>query len=258
MKHGKEVLKDNGGNMSENIKILIVDDEESIREILVYNLEKEGYTTIEAADGEEALELVKKEKPDLVLLDVMLPKKDGITVCKEIRYSLGLTEMPILMLSARGEETDKIIGLEIGADDYITKPFHVRVLLARIKAGLRKIHNVKKKQEEQEENDIITIGDLVIDAKKREVRKGNNVLDLTKKEFDVLRFLGMQKGNVVSREDLLRKVWGYTEFIGEIRTIDVTIARLRDKIENTKGEPQILITKRGVGYYLREPINSKE
>lgn len=233
--------------------ILVVDDEESIREILSYNLEREGYDVIEASDGEEALEKIKEEKPDLVLLDVMLPKKDGISVCKEVRYILNILDMPILMISAKGEETDKIVGLEIGADDYITKPFQVREVLARVKANLRKIDTtLTQGNSNEEEPAIITNGGIVIDSKKREVTVDGVEVNLTKKEFDVLKYLGLQPGVVVSREELLKEVWGYGEYVGEVRTIDVTMARLRDKIEKRKGTPEYLITKRGVGYYLAD------
>lgn len=236
-------------------KILVVDDEETIREILSYNLERENFLVIEAKDGEEAIEKTEFERPDLILLDVMLPKKDGITVCKEIRYNLNMKEIPILMISAKGEETDKIIGLEIGADDYITKPFQVREVIARVKANLRKADNTRKLNGDDEFSDIIEIGELKIDSKRRVVTLAGAPIELTKKEFDVLKFLSIQPGSVVSREDLLKKVWGYGEYVGEIRTIDVTVARLRDKIEKNKGLPEYLITKRGVGYYIQD--NSK-
>lgn len=239
--------------------ILVVDDEESIREILKYNLEREDFQVVLAEDGEEAIEKCKDvlNKPDLVLLDVMLPKKDGVNVCKEIRYNLNMRDVPILMISAKGEETDKIIGLEIGADDYITKPFAVREVIARVKANLRKTINTRIALSE-EDCQIIQIGDLVIDSKRREVTIRGKKIELTKKEFDVLRFLAVQPGTVVSREDLLKKVWGYGEYVGEIRTIDVTMARLRDKIESKKGTPEFLITKRGVGYYLKETSKKEQ
>lgn len=231
-------------------KILVVDDEESIREILTYNLEREGYIVIEAADGEEAIEKIKKEEPDLVLLDVMLPKKDGVSVCKEVRYVMGNITLPILMISAKGEETDKIIGLEIGADDYITKPFQIREVLARVKANIRKINSLSNVNVENDSNKVIINGDLIIDPKKREVKVRGELVDLTKKEYDVLLHLVKNVGNVVSREDLLQDVWGYKDFLGEIRTIDVTMARLRERIEKDKSTPEYIMTKRGVGYYL--------
>ena len=238
-----------GGHIKMDLKVkttvLIVDDEESIREILKYNLEREKFEVFEAADGEEAIRVCAEHRPNLILLDIMLPKKDGVSVCKEIRYKLNMKEVPILMISAKGEETDKIIGLEIGADDYITKPFQVREVIARVKAHLRKTENTKKAFQE-EEYQMIELGDLRIDSKRREVLIRNEKIELTKKEFDVLKFLAVQPGNVVTREDLLKKVWGYGEYVGEIRTIDVTMARLREKIEKRKGDPEFLITKRGV------------
>ena len=230
-------------------KILIVDDEKSISDLLVFNLEKEGYKTITAGDGEEAVELALTQKPDLILLDIMLPKADGLTVCKKIRQTLSKT--PIIMLSAKGEEIDKILGLEIGADDYMTKPFSVRELIARVKANLRKV--------EQNEQDLlspltrdnkIVVGDLSLDLDKFEVEvRGQTVTDLTRREFEVLRYLAQKPGQVVTREDLLEKVWGY-EYYGDIRTVDVTIRRIREKIEKNTANPKILITKRGVGYYI--------
>ena len=230
-------------------KILIVDDEKSISDLLVYNLEKEGYKTITAIDGEEGVNLALSQNPDLILLDIMLPKMDGLTVCKKIRQTLS--KIPIIMLSAKGEEIDKILGLEIGADDYMTKPFSIRELIARVKANLRKI--------EKNDRDIgnviirgnkITVGDLKLDLDKFEVEvRGQTVTDLTRREFEVLRYLAQKPGQVVTREDLLEKVWGY-EYYGDIRTVDVTIRRIREKIEKNTANPKILITKRGVGYYI--------
>ena len=237
--------------------VLVVDDEEPIRELLSYNLEKEGYKVMEAIDGEQAIRMIEQEKPDLVLLDIMLPKRDGISVCKYVRYSLNMLELPILMISAKGEETDKIVGLEIGADDYITKPFRVREVMARVKANLRKAEQYRNIKEESPESGLVKIGDLEIDSFKREVRIRGKVIELTKKEFDVLKYLAEQEGKVVSREDLLQQVWGYGEYVGEIRTIDVTMARLRDKIERKKGSPEFLITKRGVGYYIADSTDKE-
>ena len=233
--------------------ILIVDDEELIVNILIYNLQKEGYETIEARDGETALNIAFEKKPDLILLDIMLPKIDGLTVCRKIRSTMNV---PIIMISAKDEEVDKIVGLEVGADDYITKSFSVRELVARVKANLRKaeISNVNNKASVREEprksNDtIIEIGDLYINLDKFEVKVRNKSIDLTLREFEVLRYLANQPGQVVTREALLEKVWGY-EYYGDIRTVDVTIRRIREKIEIDTSNPKILITKRGVGYYL--------
>lgn len=235
--------------------ILVVDDEESIMDLLVFNLEKEGYNTIKAYDGITAVEKAVKEKPDLILLDVMIPKLDGISVCKKIRYYLNISTMPILMVSAKDSESDKIVGLEMGADDYITKPFQIRELMARIKANLRKADakmSLNGEEFAQREGDIIKVGALTLDMKKVEVRVNGRPVNLTKKEFDVLRFLANQPGQVVSRERLLHEIWEYDEYVGDIRTIDVTMNRIRDKIEDDKADPKILITKRGIGYYIND------
>ena len=228
--------------------ILIVDDEKPIVDILVYNLEKEGYNTLEANDGVEAIEIALNRKPDLILLDIMLPKMDGLTVCKKIRSSLNV---PILMLTAKDEEIDKILGLELGADDYITKPFSVRELMARIKANLRK-SEIKDNSIIIEDNKSkkIVVGALELDLDKFEARVNGEVIDLTLREFEVLKFLASQAGQVITREVLLEKVWGY-EYYGDIRTVDVTVRRIRGKIEKDTANPKILITKRGVGYYIK-------
>ena len=231
--------------------ILIVDDERPIVDILVYNLQKEGYETIEANDGEEGIKLALEKKPDLVLLDIMLPRIDGLSVCKRIRQSLNV---PILMLSAKDEEIDKILGLELGADDYVTKPFSVRELMARVKANLRKMdiaseNYVETKQEEEQEANTISVGDLTLNLDKFEVKVRGEVVDLTLREFEVLKYLAKQPGQVITREILLEKVWGY-EYYGDIRTVDVTVRRIREKIEKDTSSPKILLTKRSVGYYI--------
>lgn len=232
--------------------ILIVDDEKPIVDILVYNLQKEGYDTLEARDGEEAVEIALDKKPDLILLDIMLPKMDGLAVCKRIRHSLNI---PILMLSAKDEEIDKILGLELGADDYVTKPFSVRELMARVKANLRKMDiatetTVAENKNKKEQNtNKLEVGDLALDLDKFEVRVRGEVVDLTLREFEVLKYLAKQPGQVITREILLEKVWGY-EYYGDIRTVDVTVRRIREKIELDTSNPKILVTKRGVGYYL--------
>ena len=240
--------------MEENLgkkTILIVDDEKTIVDMLVYNLKKEGYNTLEANDGEEAVKIALNEKPDLVLLDIMLPKMDGLAVCKRIRQTLNI---PILMISAKDEEIDKILGLELGADDYITKPFSVRELMARVKANLRKaeLANIATEggeNDSKEDSNVITVGDLSLDLNKFEVKVRGEVMDLTLREFEVLKYLANQPGQVVTREVLLEKVWGY-EYYGDIRTVDVTVRRIREKIEKDTSNPKILITKRGVGYYI--------
>ena len=240
--------------MEENLNkktILIVDDEKTIVDMLVYNLQKEGYNTLEANDGEEAVNIALSQKPNLVLLDIMLPKMDGLAVCKRIRQSL---DIPILMISAKDEEIDKILGLELGADDYITKPFSVRELMARVKANLRKAELSGKSSssattDNKLEENMITVGELSLDLNKFEVRVRGEVMDLTLREFEVIKYLASQPGQVVTREVLLEKVWGY-EYYGDIRTVDVTVRRIREKIEKDTSAPKILITKRGVGYYI--------
>ncbi|MBP3800908.1 MAG: response regulator transcription factor [Clostridia bacterium] len=232
--------------------ILVVDDEQPIIDILVYNLKKEGYNVIEANDGITAVDVALEKKPDLILLDIMLPRLDGLSVCKGIKNSLNV---PILMLTAKDGEIDKILGLELGADDYITKPFSVRELVARVKANLRKVDAVANYKlaneagtEKKKENKIV-VGDLELDLDKFEVKVRGEVIDLTLREFEVLKFLAGEPGQVVTRETLLEKVWGY-EYYGDIRTVDVTVRRIREKIEKDTSTPQILITKRGVGYYI--------
>lgn len=231
--------------------VLVVDDEKPIVDILVYNLKKEGYNTLEANDGEEAIKIVTEQKPDLVLLDIMLPKMDGLTVCKRIRHNYNV---PIIMLSAKDEEIDKILGLELGADDYITKPFSVRELIARVKANLRKndadySKNIESDSSSKPDQNQILVGDLFLDLDKFEVKVRGQVIDLTLREFEVLKYLAKQPGQVVTRETLLEKVWGY-EYYGDIRTVDVTVRRIREKIELDTSSPKILITKRSVGYYI--------
>ena len=226
--------------------ILIVDDEQPIIDMLVYNLEKEGYNTLEATDGEKAVDIALNNTPDLILLDIMIPKMDGLSVCKRIRHTLNV---PIIMLSAKGEEIDKILGLELGADDYITKPFSIRELMARIKANLRKGKGSYEDGKAEANTNKIIVGDLQLDVDKFETRVKNKVIDLTLREFEVLKYLANQLGQVVTRETLLEKVWGY-EYYGDIRTVDVTVRRIREKIEEDTSNPKILITKRGVGYYI--------
>ena len=226
--------------------ILAVDDESSILDLLKFNLEKEGFNFISAEDGEEGINKVLNEKPDLLLLDVMIPKMDGLSVCKKLRQEN--INIPIIMLSARGEEIDKVLGLEIGADDYITKPFSPREVIARIKANLRKFD--KNKSVEEEQKNQIAVGSLILDLDKFEaIVRGTTVTDLTRREFEVLKFLAQKPGQIVTRETLLEKVWGY-EYYGDIRTVDVTVRRIREKIEKNTSNPKIIITKRGVGYYL--------
>ena len=242
--------------IKETKKILVVDDEPPIRDILMRNLEKEGYEVIEAADGVTAVNMALEEKPDLMILDIMLPKLDGLSVCKRVKNSLNI---PILMLTARDGEIDKILGLELGADDYITKPFSVRELVARVKANLRKVDisastqrlDVVGEENKKKENKIV-VNDLELDLDRFEVKVRGEIIDLTLREFEVLKFLATQPGQVVTREKKKEKVWGY-EYYGDIRTVDVTVRRIREKIEKDTSVPKILITKRGVGYYIASP-----
>lgn len=223
--------------------ILIVDDEKPIVEILKVNLVKSGYRVIEAYDGIEAVDKALSEQPDLILLDVMLPGQDGFSVCKKIRET---SSVPIIMLTAREEEVDKILGLELGADDYMTKPFSLRELMARVKANLRRTQFAAK---DEQGGEVMTFDELSIDIEKYEVRKRGEVIELTFREFELLKFLATKKGKIFSRENLLNKVWDY-EFYGDVRTVDVTIRRLREKIEDNPSMPAYIMTKRGVGYYF--------
>ena len=225
-------------------KILVIDDEKATADIIKFNLKKEGYDVITANDGEEGITKVFTENPDLILLDIMMPKVDGYEVCKKVREKIST---PIIMLTARAEEVDKVLGLELGADDYVTKPFGIRELIARVKANLRKYDAISQKS--QISNNIISFGKLVIDLNRYEVRKDENVIDLTFREFELLKFLAQQKTQVFSREILLEKVWGY-EYFGDVRAVDVTIRRLREKIEDDPSKPSYILTKRGVGYYF--------
>ena len=224
---------------------MIVDDEKPIVDVLKFNLEKDGYKTIEAYDGEQAVEMALTAKPDLIILDVMLPKMDGFTVCKKLRPKLTC---PIIMLTAKEDVVDKIIGLELGADDYMTKPFSVRELAARVKANLRK-HVVEEDNSEKPEQNSLKIKDIVLDLEKYVVIKKNGIIDLTMKEFEVVKLLASNPGQVFTREQILKNVWGY-DYYGDVRSVDVTIRRIREKIEDNTSDPKYIITKRGIGYYV--------
>ncbi len=226
--------------------ILVVDDEEPIVDILRFNLKKEGYKVLEAFDGEEAVRIALESNPDLILLDVMLPKMDGFTVCRKLRERLST---PILMITAREEEVDKVLGLALGADDYITKPFSIRELMARVKANLRRVATDLTYLNMSADTTSITHGTLEINIERYEVKKSGKVIELTLREFELLKFLALQPEKIFSREALLEKVWGY-EYYGDVRTVDVTIRRLREKIEDDASNPAFVVTRRGVGYYF--------
>lgn len=227
-------------------KILIVDDEKPITDIIKYNLEKEGYETAIAFDGEAALEQVQEETPDLIILDLMLPKMDGLEVARQVRKT---KDTPIIMLTAKDSELDKVLGLEMGADDYVTKPFSNRELVARVKANLRR-QKVNVDNNNTETNSNIEVGDLKILPEAYTVTKNNKEIELTHREFELLYYLAQHLGQVMTRENLLQTVWGY-DYFGDVRTVDVTVRRLREKIETDPSKPEYLITRRGVGYYLK-------
>lgn len=230
-----------------NQKILVVDDEKPIADILKFNLEKEGFEVICAYDGDEAVEMTNAEKPDLLLLDIMLPNKDGNEVCREVRKNHS---MPIIMITAKDSEIDKVLGLELGADDYVTKPFSNREVIARVKANLRR-------QQQAPEDDSkgikeIQVGRLAVRPEAYTVTRDGQEVELTHREFELLHYLARHIGQVMTREHLLETVWGY-DYYGDVRTVDVTVRRLREKIEESPSNPVWIITRRGVGYYLRNP-----
>lgn len=229
-------------------KILVVDDEKPITDIEKFSLEKEGYEVEVAYDGEDALKKVEENTPDLIILDIMLPKIDGLEVAKEVRKTHN---MPIIMVTAKDSELDKVLGLEIGADDYVTKPFSNRELVARVKANLRRqsvaSENSSKEDDEKRE---ITFGDLTVHPDSYSVTKNGKTVDLTHREFELIHYLAQHAGQVMTREHLLQTVWGY-DFFGDVRTVDVTVRRLREKIEDDPSQPKWLVTRRGIGYYVR-------
>lgn len=229
-----------------NIKrILIIEDETSISDIIKFNLEKEGYRVDTAYDGQNGLRKALEDAPDLILLDVMLPLMDGFEVCKRVRET---SNTPILMLTAKEEEVDKVLGLELGADDYVTKPFGMRELIARIKANIRRTDVLADKLNAPA--DVQAFGNLEIDMNRYEARKNGTALDLTLREFELLKYLAEREDHVFSREQLLEEVWGY-EYYGDIRTVDVTVRRLREKLEDDPSDPQYIMTKRGIGYHFK-------
>ncbi|HZW98150.1 MAG: response regulator transcription factor [Clostridiaceae bacterium] len=227
-----------------DLKILVVDDEANIVDILEENLSREGYTILKAYEGASALQIALDEQPDLILLDCMLPRMDGFEVCKRIRQK---SSVPIIMLTAKSEEIDKVLGLELGADDYITKPFSVREVLARVRALFRRVQYSENEQLDSDQ--VLIFGDLEIDQAGYQVSYRENPIELTLREFELVRFLARHEGQVFSREELLEKVWGY-EYYGDVRTVDVTVRRTREKLEPDQNHYQYLLTKRGVGYYF--------
>lgn len=229
-------------------KILVVDDEVSIVDIIKYNLEKEGYRPITAYDGYEALEQFQKENPALVILDVMMPGMDGYEVCRRIRE---ISNVPIIMVTARAEEIDTVLGLEMGADEYVSKPFSMRELMARVRTALRRYSALTQKEDDK--TTTLKAGDFILDSQKFVAIRQGVSIDLTQRETEILKLLMNRMGRVFGRSEILEKVWGY-EALGDERTVDVTIRRLREKIEVDSSEPRYILTKRGVGYYFNDKL----
>jgi two-component system response regulator VicR len=244
------------GDMSMSKRILVVEDEKPISEILKFNLEKEGYRVDCIFDGEEAIKSAIQDPPDLMLLDLMLPGADGIEVCRQVRQH---HQFPIIMLTAKDSEVDKVLGLEIGADDYVTKPFSNRELLARIRSNLRRFEQTQQKQPTSPTSNrstMLRVGDLSIDEQSFIVKKKHLDIDLTQREFELLLYMVKHVNQVLTREHLLQSVWGY-DYFGDVRTVDVTVRRLREKIEDDPGNPHYIITRRGIGYTLRDPYTQR-
>lgn len=231
---------------NEKKKILIVEDEKKIAQVLAYNMKKEGYDCEIAYDGETGLAEAIGGSYDLILLDIMLPKMNGFEVCEKIRL---VSQVPIIFVTAREEEKDKILGLDTGADDYVTKPFSFRELMSRIRANIRRTSG-EVVREQKPDAGVITVGELVIDRSHYLVTKAGEPIELSKKDYDFIAFLAANVGKAYSREQLLEEIWGYDDYYGDIRTVDVTVFRIRSKIEGDPAHPEYLMTKRGVGYYL--------
>jgi len=227
-------------------KILIVEDEKNIVDILNFNLTKEGYDTMEAYDGQTGLQLALEQDPDLILLDLMLPQMNGFDVCRSLRDQGRTT--PVIMLTAREEEADKVLGLELGADDYITKPFSMRELLARVKANIRRSDMVAPVAETAPREGLMNFGRILIDTEKLTVSKDGALLDLTQREYELITFLASNPGQVYSREALMEKVWDYGNYVGDVRAVDVAVRRLREKVEDDAANPKFIVTRRGLGY----------
>jgi two-component system response regulator VicR len=239
--------------MGLSAKIYVVEDEKPIADIIQFNLEKEGYSVECIHDGSEAIQKALSSPPDLMLLDLMLPGADGIEVCRQVRQRY---QFPIIMLTAKDSELDKVLGLEMGADDYVTKPFSNRELLARIKANLRRTQTLKQANAEEEKNGTLNVGEISIDPNSFVVTKKGQTVDLTHREFELLLYLTKHVNQVLTREHLLQSVWGY-DYFGDVRTVDVTIRRLREKIEDDPGAPKYIITRRGIGYTIRDPYSKQ-
>ena len=231
-------------------RILIVEDEKNIVDILTFNLNREGYETLEAYDGAAGLQLALEQNPDLILLDLMLPKMNGFDVCRNLRKENRST--PVIMLTAREEETDKVLGLELGADDYITKPFSMRELLARVKANIRRSAMAPAQGEPAQpaSGNRLELGRVTVDLEKATVYKDGNPLELTQREYDLICYLASQPGKVFSREALMEHVWNYEGYVGDVRAVDVAVRRLREKVEDDPASPQFVVTRRGLGYYF--------
>ncbi len=226
-------------------KILVVEDERNIVDILTFNLQREGYDTLEALDGAAGLRLALEQDPDLILLDLMLPKLDGFQVCRTLREQSRAT--PIIMLTAREEETDKVLGLELGADDYITKPFSMRELLARVKSNIRRTDMLSQAAPRSSANRL-DLGRVQVDTDTMIVYKDGEALDLTQREYELVKTLASSRGQAISRETLMERVWNYDGYVGDVRAVDVAIRRLREKLEDDPADPKFIITRRGLGY----------
>ena len=226
-------------------KILVVEDERNIVDILTFNLAREGYETLEALDGAAGLRLALEQDPDLILLDLMLPKMDGFQVCRTLREQGRAT--PIIMLTAREEETDKVLGLELGADDYITKPFSMRELLARVKSNIRRTEMLSNAAQQTAGNRL-ELGRIQVDLDAMLVYKDGEALDLTQREYELVKTLASGRGQAVSRESLMEQVWNYEGYVGDVRAVDVAIRRLREKLEDDPADPRFIVTRRGLGY----------
>lgn len=236
-------------------KVLVIDDEKPIVEILKINLQRDGYMVFEAYNGEDGLNKARMLSPDIILLDIMLPKMNGFDVCKKIRE---FSNVPIIMLTAREDEVDKILGLELGADDYITKPFSVREISARVKANIRRsTSDFERLNIDETPQESLVIGNLKFEFERYELYKDGKRIDLTLREFELITFLARHPNKIFSRKSLLENVWAY-EYFGDVRTVDVTIRRIREKLEDDPSHPKYLVTKRGIGYFFRQEETEDE